>query len=98
MGANSRGTLVIARDYKGDALVRRVWETCSKLIYLSDEVCFQQLSTGMDTLRPIGFPAEDVFTYDPAMAQDIASGSVDWSSLRPVTANRLDQNKTDCVK
>ncbi len=81
-----RGTLVIARDYSGAALVRRVWDSGGRLIYLSDEAQFQQLSTGLRGLSPVGFPAEDVFAYDPNMAQVIASGPVDWGSLRKFTA------------
>jgi hypothetical protein len=77
-----RGSLVIARDYKGCALVRRVWDIGRTLVYLSEESQFQQLSTGMDALRPIGFPVGDVFAYDPAAAEAIANGSLDWSSLR----------------
>jgi len=81
-----RGSLVIARDYKGVALVRRVWEASSKVVYLSEERQFQQLSTGMDALRPVGFPAADVFAYDPTAAEAIKNGSVDWSTLELFTA------------
>jgi hypothetical protein len=77
-----RGSLVIARAYNGEALVRRVWEAGSKLVWLSEESQFQQLSTGSTALIPVGFPVEDVFAYDPEVAEAIASGSVDWSSLR----------------
>lgn len=76
-----RGSLVIARDYKGAPLLRRVWETCSRVVYLSEESQFQQLSTGLQALTPVGFPIEDVFAYDPRVAEEIASGSLDWSSL-----------------
>ena len=81
-----RGSLVIARDYKGSPLLRRVWDAGSGVVYLSEESQFQQLSTGRDALRPVGFPAGDVFAYDPNLAEDIASGSVDWNSLRKFDA------------
>ncbi len=81
-----RGSLVIARDYKGTPLVRRVWETGGNIVYLSEESQFQQLSTGREALRPVGFPAEDVFTYDPEAVAEIANGSFDWSSLRRFNA------------
>jgi hypothetical protein len=83
-----RGSLVIARDYRGQPLVRRVWESGSKVVYLSEESQFQQLSTGGDGLRPVGFPAEDVFVYDPAKVEAIADGAVDWGSLRRFDAIR----------
>jgi len=77
-----RGSLVIARDYRGLPLLRRVWETGSRVVYLSEESQFQQLSTGGAGLIPVGFPVEDVFAYDPEAVEKIASGSMDWSSLR----------------
>ena len=93
-----RGTLVIARDYSGTPLVRRVWDSGSRLVYLSEETQFQQLSTGNNALIPVGFPAEDVFAYDPKAVEAIASGSLDWSSLRIFSAlSRPDQDNI-CVK
>jgi hypothetical protein len=77
-----RGSLVIARDYRGRPLVRRVWECGAKVVYISEESQFQQLSTGGDGLRPVGFPVEDVFIYDPLMENAIRQEVVDWSTLR----------------
>jgi hypothetical protein len=81
-----RGSLVIAMDYRGMPLLRRVWETGHRVVYLSEESQFQQLSTGFAGLIPVGFPVEDVFAYDPRQAEAIANGSVDWSSLRKFSA------------
>ena len=64
----------------------RVWEAGNKVVYLSEESQFQQLSTGGDALRPVGFPAGDVFAYDPRFAEAIASGAVDWSWLQKFEA------------
>lgn len=77
-----RGSLVIARDYKGVPLLRRVWESGSKVVYLSEESQFQQLSTGGIGLIPVGFPKEDVFACDPEAVRQMESGSLDWGSLR----------------
>ena len=77
-----RGSLVIAKDYNGTPLLRRVWEIGSRVVYLSEESQFQKLSTGVDALRPVGFPIGDVFAYDPAASEAIANGSLDWSVLR----------------
>jgi hypothetical protein len=88
-----RGTLVIARCYGGRPAVLRVWDRGSKLIYLSEESQFQQLSTGREALPPIGFPADDVFAYDPAAMEQVVSGSVDWGSLRKFSAlSRYDED------
>ena len=77
-----RGSLVIARDYKSQPLVRRVWESGRKVVYLCEETQFQRLSTGMDGLKPIGFPAEDVFDYDPSAEEAMRIGTLDWSVMR----------------
>ena len=90
-----RGTLVIARDYIGRALVRRVWDAGSKMIWLSEESQFRQLSTGGASLQPVGFPVEDVFAYDPKAEAAIANGSLNWGSLKKFSAlSRPD----DCTK
>lgn len=90
-----RGSLVIARDYRNAALVMRVWDNNHRVIYLSEESQFQQLSTGRDALAPVGFPAEDVFVYDPHTIEKLKSGSVDWSSLQKFDAL---SRQSDCTK
>ncbi len=67
-------------------------------MYLSEESRFQQLSTGMDTLRRVGFPASDVFTYDSNAAEAIASGSLDWCNLELFDALSRQGRSTICVK
>jgi hypothetical protein len=67
------------------------------MVLLSDSNQFDRLIAGLDALAPVGFLKQDVFVYDPMAAEAIASGSVNWSSLRnfyaPVTATRLHQNE-----
>ena len=36
----------------------------------------------MDGLKPIGFPAEDVFDYDPSAEEAMRIGTLDWSVMR----------------
>lgn len=93
-----KGTLVIARGYEDKAFVLRVWDRGKGLIYLSSDSQFQQLSTGRSGLIPIGFPAEDVFAYDPGAIEKMASGSPDWSSLRRFDALSRQDQDTICVK
>ena len=81
-----RGSLVIAMCYGGIAVVLRVWDCNKNVIYLSEESQFQRLSTGLEALRPIGFPANDVFAYDPALAEKFGSDALDWSSLKKFSA------------
>jgi hypothetical protein len=75
-----RGSLVVARDYSGRPLLRRVWDWGSKVIYLSEESQFQRLMAGLDALRPVAFPVEDVFSYVPNLGTNL-SEPMDWSSL-----------------
>lgn len=94
-----RGSLLIARDYKGMPLVRRVWESGSKVVYISEETQFQQLSTGGDGLRPVGFPAEDCFAYDAEAIEKMANGAIDWDSLRRFDPlSRQPDSTPICVK
>jgi hypothetical protein len=74
-----RGTLVLARAYGGAALARRVWEVADGLVYLSSEAEFAKLEAGQEGLPPIGFPAQDVFIYDAAIAE--ANGKPKWDRL-----------------
>lgn len=89
-----RGNLVIARCYKDTPVVLRVWDTGGKVIYLSEESQFQRLMIGAGALTPIGFPPEDVFAYDPRLSDQIASGSLDWGSLRASRALSRQDNLT----
>jgi hypothetical protein len=75
-----RGVIVIARDFGGAALVRRVWEVANSLVYLSSESEFTKLKAGKEGLPPIGFPAGDVFAYDAEALKQ--SGPMDWQRLK----------------
>jgi len=81
-----RGSLAIARCYGGIPVILRVWEVGGNVIYLSEDSQFQRLSNGLNALAPVGFPPEDVFTYDPSLAKKIAKGSLDWSSMQKFNA------------
>ena len=50
-----RGDMVIVRDFRGETLVRRVWEADQKAVYITDDQQFERLSAGKDALMPVGF-------------------------------------------
>ena len=75
-----RETIVIARAFDGAALVRRVWEAANGLVYLSSDPEFAKLVAGRDALPPIGFPACDVFVYEPEALMH--KGGVNWAHLK----------------
>lgn len=77
-----RGELVIVRDFRAKALIRRVWDADAKAIYITDDQQFERLVAGHEALLPIGFPKEDVFEYAPEIVESIAAGSVDWNKLK----------------
>ena len=80
------GELVIIRDFRGRPLVRRVWMSDQRGVYITDDEGFASLKAGKRDHIPVGFPREDVFEYDPELAvraQDLyASGAWDWGRLR----------------
>jgi len=77
-----RGTMVIVRDFKGEALVRRVWDADQKVVYITDDQQLEQLVAGKDALMPVGFPPEDVFEYDSGIVKLIGRKSIDWNRLK----------------
>jgi hypothetical protein len=64
-----QGDLVIVRSYGGVPLVRRVWEEDKRGVYITDDVHFKLLATGESSVLPVGFPRQDVFRYDPSLAE-----------------------------
>jgi hypothetical protein len=79
-GFYMRGQLVIARAFQGGLLVRRVWEAANGLVYLATDAEYRKLEAGLEALPPIGFPANDVFVYDKAVAT--AKAKPQWDKLK----------------
>lgn len=73
-----KGELVILRAYGGQPLIRRIFETTDKAVFVTDDA-------RKDDLISIGFPREDVFKYDPQLAkktgQLFKKGKWDWNKL-----------------
>jgi hypothetical protein len=81
-----RGDFVIARAFKGEPIVRRVWDENDRGVWLTDDKEFDLLTTGRGGHEPmLGFPREDVFRFDPdvAMLIKIAPENCDWAKLVP---------------
>jgi|GEM_PF-1651477 len=74
-----RGDFVIVRGISGRGAIGRVWDADSHSILVTDEKGFARLMAGSQTVIPIGFRPEDVFTYDPKHANSLAN--VDWTKL-----------------
>lgn len=83
-----RGDLVIVKDFRGEALVRRVWDADQKAVYITDDQQFERLVTGEEALLPVGFQREDVFECDLGVAELMSKGSIDWRRLKPYKGGR----------
>lgn len=81
-----RGTLVILRAYEDKPIVRKVWDANDRVVYVTNDEFFDRLIAGIDAPLPVGFPREDVFEYDPELAESLEilyqSGTWDWGKLR----------------
>lgn len=80
-----KGDIIIARNYCGRPLIRRVWSYDSDAVYITNEEQYELLKAGRKTLFPIGFPREDVFEYNAELAEKAEalyqSGKLDWGKL-----------------
>lgn len=79
-----RGERVIVRSFGDRPLVRRVWAADEHSVYISAEGEYQKLSRGEEALLPVGFPREDVFRFDPAIAAEVERDEdrmTDWGRL-----------------
>jgi hypothetical protein len=88
-GDKMRGEIVIVRSYRDRPLVRRAWDANNQLVFIVDESHFQSLIEGRErAVGLIGFPKEDVFKYDPKLAEAIDECSDKecfiWDKLRPL--------------
>lgn len=77
-----RGEMVVVKDFRGRALIRRVWDADAGAVYITDDQQFERLLAGQEGLLPVGFPREDVFEYRPDIVGSIATGSVEWNKLK----------------
>ncbi len=83
-----KGDLVIARAYKGEPIILRVWSETDRGVWLTDEAEYQLLINDEGGRASVlGFPREDVFRYDPEFASTIKesweSKTWSWNHLTP---------------
>ncbi len=76
-----RGERVIVRADGGVPLVRRVWGTDERAVYITDDTTLAKLQAGANAPFPIGFPREDVFRFEGEAAARIGRPGWEWSSL-----------------
>jgi hypothetical protein len=85
-GEAMRGEKVIVRAFDGEPLVRLIWEVSPKAVYICSEEGYQRLLAGEPWI-PIGFPKNDVFQYDPVIAERLKQIRRDdpamWENVPP---------------
>ena len=85
-----RGEYVIVRAYGGELLVRKLWDSSPRKVYVcSDESYKRLLGISGDNFPPdcfpIGFPREDVFVFDLKLSSELANGN------KQIESHRLNQ-------
>ena len=86
-----QGDHVIVRCFGGIPRVRRIWEQDEMGVYITDDACYERLLSGDAAIQPIGFPKEDVFQFDSAIAEKmdelVVTKEWDWNKLQPIASS-----------
>ncbi|MCX7171295.1 MAG: hypothetical protein NTY41_13675 [Proteobacteria bacterium] len=89
MSENIRGESVVVRTIDDRPVLRRVWESTTKLIYICSDKQFEMMESGKESPPPIGFPSNDVFCYDEISKEALSRNDlIDWTKLNPFTSSR----------
>jgi len=66
-------------------MVRKVWDENSVAVFVTNDEQFHLLQSGKDAVPPIGFHRENVFKFDPFLAQSMDAlhkqGEWKWDKL-----------------
>lgn len=88
-----KGEKVIVRAFGNRPLLRRVWTTTEKAVFITNEEQFQLLVAGLPAIEPLGFPRKDVFKYNSKLAISMErlfiEGKWVWDKLIPWTAPKI---------
>jgi hypothetical protein len=77
-----RGQIVVCKDVIGTPLVRVVWDSSERLIFVHTQDQFDRRMSGEDFLDPVGFPIEDVFNLnETVLAECAVDGNTPWNEL-----------------
>lgn len=89
-----KGQVVVAKEFNGNPIVRRVWTVGANTVFISDEQNFAKLAGGIPALEPVGFPIDDVFDVprgitEREMQEKHRRGELDWSTMRQWRPGRI---------
>ena len=65
-----QGEKVIVRAFGGEPLIRLIWEAGPEVVYICTEEGYKKL-LAREVWIPVGFPREDVFSYDPTLVNEL---------------------------
>jgi hypothetical protein len=71
---------VIVRALGDTATTGRVWDVSGEVVFVTSEANFDRLTRRMAGPPPIGFPAADVFIFEPGALENVRSSG--WGILR----------------
>ena len=94
MNHEKRGQLVVCKDVDGKPLIRFVWSSNERGVFILSESEYRKRLIGQQSLEPVGFPATDVFLYDAdnkeILEHGVESGMIEWGRMIPVRQEVLD--------
>lgn len=64
-----RRSSIIAKDYKGRALLRKIWQVTDAGVLVTTDDLMNRLLNGDHSIFAIGFPLEDCFNYDDSVCK-----------------------------
>ena len=82
-----RGDKVIVRALGETPAMGRVWDATGPVVFVTSETNFDRLTRGMAGPPPIGFPAADVFAFEPGAPENVRSNG--WGVLRLWSAGTM---------
>lgn len=85
-----RGEFVMVRAFRGEPLIRRIWDADEDGAQIVSDERFKALVAGDESLFAIWFPKGDLFHFNPTVAKAIIqkfqeNGEADWEQLTPWT-------------
>jgi|GEM_PF-4750888 len=87
-----KGQLVVAKEFNGDLIIRRLWEISTSSVFIHSEEEWVKRMNGEKSLDPVPFPLGDVFVYDDYAKRELEQTAPASTNLRPVTALIESQN------
>jgi hypothetical protein len=77
-----KGSIIIVRDYSGNALIRKIWEVTDTGVLVTTSDLLNCLEHNDNSIFAIGFPLKDCFIYDDSLS-GVDGQAIDFANLTP---------------